>query len=42
MFEPGGGRYEGVGVFFQGGDPGGFVVRGRDLGTDTQDGAVPE
>ena len=27
---------------FQGGDPGGVVVWGRDVGTDPQDGADPE
>ena len=41
-FEPGGGGSEGVGEFFQGSDPGGVVVRGGDVGTDHQDGAVPE
>ena len=41
-FEPGGGGSEGIGEFFQGGDPGGVVVWGRDVGTDPQDGVGPE
>ena len=41
-FYPGVGGSKGVGEFFQGGDPGGFVVRGGDVGTGPQDGAVPE
>ena len=41
-FDPGGGGSEGVGAFFQGGDSGGVVVRGVDVGTDLQDGAGPE
>ena len=40
--EPVGDRSEGVGEFFQGSDPGGGVVRGRDVSTDPQDGAGPE
>ena len=38
-FQPGGGRSEGVGVFFQGGDTCGVVVWGGDVGTNPQDGA---
>ena len=41
-FDPGGGRSEGVGKFFQGGDTGGVVFWGVDVGTNTQDGADPE
>ena len=41
-FDPGGGVSEGVGAFFQGGDPGGVVVWGGYVGTDPQDGAGPE
>ena len=41
-FDPGGGRFEGVGTFFQVGGTGGVVVRGGDVGTDPQDGAPPE
>ena len=41
-FDPGGGGSEGVGKFFQGGDTGGVVVRGGDVGTNPQDGAGPE
>ena len=41
-FEPGGGGSEGVGENFQGGDPGSVVLQGGDVGTDPQDGSVPE
>ena len=41
-FDPGGGRSEGVGTFFQGGETGGVVVWGGDVGTKPQDVAVPE
>ena len=41
-FEPGECGSEGVRAFFQGGDPGGVVVWGRELGTDPQDGAGPD
>ena len=41
-FEPGGDRFEGVGAFFQGGDPCGVVVCGEDVGTDPQYGAGSE
>ena len=41
-FEPGGGRSEGVGTFFQGGETGGVVIQGGEVGTNLQDGAVPE
>ena len=41
-FEPGGGKSIGVGTFFKGGDPGGVVVQGGDVGNDPQDGAGPE
>ena len=41
-FDPGEGRSEDVRSLIQGGDPGGVVVWGRDVGTDPQDGAVPE
>ena len=41
-FEPGGGKSIGVGKFFQGGDPGGVVVQGGDVGNDPQDGAGPD
>ena len=41
-FDPVGGRSESVEAFFQGGDPGGVVVWGGDIGTDPQDGAGPE
>ena len=41
-FEPGGGKSIGVGTFFQGSDPGGVVVQGREVGTNPQDGAGPE
>ena len=41
-FDLGGGESEGVGAFLQGGDTGGVVVRGGNVGTDPQYGAVPE
>ena len=41
-FDLGGGESEGVGAFLQGSNPGGVVVRGGDVVTDPQDGAVPE
>ena len=41
-FDPGGGISEGVGAFFQGGDPGGVIFWGGDVGTDPQDEAGPE
>ena len=41
-FDPVGGGSEGIGTFFQGGDSGGVVVRVGDVGTNPQDGAVPE
>ena len=40
--ELGGGGSEGVREFFQGGDPYVVVVRGRDVGTDPEDGAAPD
>ena len=41
-FETGGGGSNGVWAFFQGGDTGGVVVQGGDVGTNPQDGAGPE
>ena len=41
-FEPEGGGSEDVRTFFQGGDTGGVVVWGRDVGANPQDGAGPE
>ena len=40
--DPGGGGSKGVGICFQGGDRGCVVVWGGDVGTNLQDGAVPE
>ena len=39
--DPVGGRSKGVGTFFKGGDAGGVVVWGGDVGTNPQDGAGP-
>ena len=36
------GRIRRCWVIFQGGDPGGVVVWGRDVGNEPQDGAGPE
>ena len=41
-FYLGGGGSKGVGTFFQGGDTGGVVVRGGDVGTNPQNGAGPK
>ena len=41
-YDPGGGGSKGVGKFFQGSDIGGDVVWGGDMGTNPQDGAIPE
>ena len=38
--DPGGGGYEGVGVFLSG-DAGGVVVRCGDVGANPKDGVVP-
>ena len=39
--DPGGGRYEGVGKFLQGGGPGGVAVRGGEVGPHPEDAAGP-
>ena len=41
-FDPGGGRYKGVRVFYLGSETGGVVVWGGDVCTDPQDGSGPE
>ena len=41
-FEPGGGVSEGFGILVQGGDTGGVVVWGGDVGNNPKDGVGPE